>query len=178
VSYARLPEIVLHLLGQPGFGGGIESDGKAQRHFRANADSPIEELRKALAANAKRSGRGGHGEPQWLDAQFSNYFPRVGRVVHLQHYRVLSVIIHVIDIDYVFALETKDDSPVPADIDGKKSMKIAFQWMKPQTRKVHVLRRFGAGQSGKNQAEALRVIGPNAALTSGHKEFLQSSVPE
>ena len=77
-----LPQLVLRLLGQPTLGRGVECDGQAKCHFRADASLAVENGAQRLAACAKRLRRIGDRNSKRLLAELSQHFARMGRIVH------------------------------------------------------------------------------------------------
>ena len=77
-----LPQLVLGLLGQPTLRRGVERNRQAKRHFRADARLAVENGTQRLAAGAQRLRRIRDRNAKRLQAELSQHFARVGRVVH------------------------------------------------------------------------------------------------
>jgi hypothetical protein len=64
-----------------------------------------------------------------------------------------SVVIDVIDVEYVAVGKAKNYPPIGAYRDRPKALKIALRRMKPETRHIHIGERSGGVESHKNIAQ-------------------------
>lgn len=77
-----VPKVKLQLLIEPAFRAGIEGDGEADSHLRADACVSVQYGGNSLAAHAKRSRGLGDIQIQGLQAERFKYFTGMGRIVH------------------------------------------------------------------------------------------------
>jgi hypothetical protein len=71
---------------------------------------------------------------------------------------ILSVIIHVIDVDDVSAVEAEDDTPIAADVDRPGTFHPTFQRVQPKTRQVHVSGLDRCLEARKEKPESLGML--------------------
>ncbi len=64
----RVPEVVLHLLGEPAFGAASKRLGQPDRHFGRNAEPAVEQQGKRIARYRKTLRRLGHRQAQGFEA--------------------------------------------------------------------------------------------------------------
>jgi hypothetical protein len=64
VGGAEVGEVVVGLLGEPGFGAAAESFGKAEGHFRRDAAFSVDELGESRASDTEGSGGLSDGQAQ------------------------------------------------------------------------------------------------------------------
>jgi hypothetical protein len=88
------------------------------------------------------------------------------------------VIVNQVDIAGMAILKAKDDTPIRPNSDTPEVLKISFEPVEPETRKVHV---FGAGHTAENSEDVhhlLDILGVNALRFTVFEETFQASVPE
>src|SRR5450756_2332382 len=77
-----MPQVVLRLLIDPAFCGGIKGNRKANSHLRADAGSAIQNSGQRFPANAESLCRLGHSEAKWIETKSLDDFPGMWRIVH------------------------------------------------------------------------------------------------
>jgi len=87
------------------------------------------------------------------------------------------MIVNVVHVIYVGAIESEDDAPVTAYVNGMKAGESALERMKPQTRQGHIAGTYRHVKLREDQAQAVRMLGPNSRLGSGLKELGKPFVP-
>lgn len=70
----------------------------------------------------------------------------------------------------IFTIEPESNSPVSTDIDGPHIGSISFQFVKPQTWKIHILRLPCGVEPAKYQAESVHMRCLDSGDTSSFKE--------
>src|SRR3990172_196642 len=75
-------------------------------------------------------------------------------------------------------LETEDHAPVGADCYAPETPPVALERVQPEPRQVHVLRRAGPVQNGKNVPHLLHLIGADSLVLIALEQPLKPLVPE
>jgi hypothetical protein len=131
-------EVVVGLLGEPGFGGATEDFGEADGHFGGDAALSVDELGESGASDTEGGGGLGDGEAERLDALAQDRAPWMGWILHrhgldsFNSYlsaapftRNASMIIEIVDVERSAVGETK-------------AFQLPLERMKPETRQIQV----------------------------------------
>jgi len=142
-----MPQVVLRLLIDPAFCGGIKGNRKANCHFRADAGPAIQNSRQGFPANAESLCRLCHSEAKWFETKSLDDFSGMWRIMH--SHDLASVVILVINFVRVLSSEKERYTPVAADLYGPNALAVSLQGMKSQPGEPHILWRCRRGQSGR-----------------------------
>lgn len=152
------PQVVLELSAQPALRRRIECDGKADRHFRADTGSTVQDRRKRLPTNPERLGSCGDRHPERVEEQITQNLAWMGRIVH----RHGSVIVLVIDVESIAIDEPESDTPVTTYAHRPGPLARPGNWVKRQAREIHVSWTEGNLKAAENRSKALLVLRMNA----------------
>src|SRR3990172_4142375 len=132
-----MPQVVLRLLINPAFRGGIKGNRKTNSHLRTDAGPAVQNPGQRFPANAESLRRLGHSEAKWIETKSLDYFSGMWRVVH--SHDLALVVVLVINIVCVLSHEKECYTPVTADLYGPNAFAISLQGMKSQSREPHIL---------------------------------------
>src|ERR1700704_2313768 len=158
-----LPEIVLHLQAQPGFGTAPESLSQPDCHFRRQAGMAVQQLGQCLARDAQAGRRGSNREPERFKAFLSDDLSGMGRVAHSRHFPFRLVIVHEVNVGRIFAGEFETQPEASRYGDRPLATSAATQGMEPQARERHVTGRFAGIQKGKDTPQPRYMLGRHPA---------------
>src|SRR5450759_662572 len=171
-----MPQIVLRLLIDPAFCGGIKRNRKANRHLRADAGPAIQNSGQRFPANAESLCRLGYSEAKRIETKSLDDFPGMWRIVH--SHDLASVVVLVINVVCVLSCEKERNTPVGADLYGPNAFAISLQGMKSQSGEPHILWRCRRAQPAQNKFEPFSMLRLDARFRASLEELGQSLVFE
>jgi len=172
----RMPQVVLSLLIDPAFCGGIKGNRKANSHLRADAGPAIQNSGQRFPANAESLCRLGDSQAKWIETKSLDDFPGMWRIVH--SHDLTSVVVLAINVVRVLSNEKERYTPVAADLYGPNAFAIPLQGMKSQSGEPHILWRCRRAQPGQNKFEPFGMLRLDARFRAGLKKPGQSLVLE
>ena len=182
-QYAKLftallcvPQIVLSLLIDPAFCGGIKRDRKAHGHLRADTGPAIQDSGQRFPAYAESLCRLGHSETKRIETKSLDDFPGMWRIVH--SHDLALVVVLVINLICVFSCKKERYTPVAADRYGPNAFAIPLQGMKSQSGEPHILWGCRRAQPAQNQFESFSMLRLDARFRASLEELGQSLVFE
>ncbi len=171
-----MPQVVLRLLIDPAFCGGIKGNRKANCHFRADAGPAIQNSRQGFPANAESLCRLCHSEAKWFETKSLDDFSGMWRIMH--SHDLASVVILVINFVRVLSSEKECYTPVAADLYGPNALAVSLQGMKSQPGEPHILWRCRRAQPAQNKFESFSMLRLDAGFRASLKKLGQSLVLE
>ena len=121
----------------------------------------------------------GNGQAQSGQDVVPQQETRVGWIVHWAHgVHPGSVIVQVIDQDGVTILESKNQSPVPADPHGEASLQGSVKWVQFPSRYIHVVWGLRGIQASQLPCDLGGMVRLNPCLATRFIESLQALVAE
>jgi len=142
VSGAEVGEVVVGLLGEPGFGGAAEDFGEADSHFGRDAAFAVDEFGESGASDTEGGGGFGDGQAERFDTLAQDEAAWMWGILHRhglfsfsamlsrQAFRGgASMIVQIVDIKGIAFGETKGHSPVSADGDRPKAFHLTLEGM-------------------------------------------------
>src|SRR3990172_8955266 len=150
-----MPQVILRLLIDPAFCGGIKGNRKANSHLRADAGPTIQNSGQRFPANAQSVCRLGYSETKRIETKSLDDFSGVWWIVHSND--LASVVVLVINVVCVFSCEKEGYTPVAAHLYGPNALAIPLQGMKSQSGESHILWRCRRAQPAQNKFKPLSV---------------------
>src|SRR3990172_4362213 len=126
-----MPQVVLRLLIDPAFCGGIKGDRKANSHLRADVGPAIKDSGQRFPADTESLCRFGHSEAKRFETKRLDDLSGMWWIVH--SHDLASVVVLVINVVCVLSYETERYTPVVADLYGPNALTISLQGMKSQS---------------------------------------------
>ena len=90
--------------------------------------------------------------------------------------KLLTVVVQIIDIDYVGAVKTENDPPIRANCHGPKTLHLAFERMQSETRNIHIRDGLRGVEPRKDIAQLNNMFGDDAARVVIFMKTFQSLV--
>ena len=171
-----MPQVVLRLLINPAFRGGIKGNRKANSHLWADASPAIQNSRQRFPANAESLCSLGHSEAKWIEAKSLDDFPGMWRTVH--SHDLASVVVFVINVVCVLSYEKERYTPVAANLYGPNAFAMSLQGMKSQSGEPHILWRCRRAQPAQNKFEPFSMLRLDARFRASLEKLGQSLVLE
>jgi hypothetical protein len=88
------------------------------------------------------------------------------------------MVVNQVHVHGVCTLKAPDNAPVGTDGDRLETAQVVFQRMQPEAWQVHVFRRFGPVQHGKDVFDLVEHVGPDLRPVSAFKKPFQTAMPE
>jgi hypothetical protein len=163
----------LHI--QPKSRRGIECLRELKSHLGRDTGAPVEQPGESDTRDSKVFGQTGDAH---IAHVLAKNFPRVGGIMHTHFFASFpcSMIITIIDQDYIVTVETECQLPAPVYLDRPVTCKLALERMKPPPRWFDITRPRSGIQRGKLKTQSSGMSGLDAGFRAGMEEFLQAGV--
>src|SRR3990172_1724059 len=171
-----MPQVVLRLLIDPAFCGGIKGDRKANSHLRADAGPAIKDSGQRFPADTESLCRFGHSEAKRFETKRLDDLSGMWWIVH--SHDLASVVVLVINVVCVLSYEKERYTPVAANLYGPNAFAMSLQGMKSQSGAPHILWRCRRAQPAQNKFEPFSMLHLDARFRASLEKRGQSLVLE